>query len=158
MSVIFHYANKPTNNFLGTDGSSDAITLFDTGIIRYEHYLFGFDTPSKTKEFGPFPEVVTKVEELLALYAVEIEGFPDFIDNDCCDGSWQHFQLGEKKITVDNMCYCSEEDIRTIRLFHEGDQLEKILVSVQLTNKMVEIYHKITTVIKDCCDPARYRQ
>lgn len=54
MKSIFRYENKPTNNFLGTDGSSDAITLFDTGMIRYEHYLFRCDTPSEIREVGPF--------------------------------------------------------------------------------------------------------
>lgn len=92
------------------------------------------------------------VEKIIALYASEIECFPDFIDNNCFDGNWQHFQLGEKKITVDNMQYYSEEDIRAIRLFHQGERLEKILESVQQTNKLVEIYHKIMDVMREYCE------
>jgi len=80
MKIIFRYHNQPTNNFLCTDGSSEALTLFDAGIIRYEHYLFRCDTPSKAAEFGPFPEVVGIVEKIIAQYSTEIEGYPDFID------------------------------------------------------------------------------
>ncbi len=155
MRIIFRYKNQPTNNFLCTDGSSEALTLFDTGIIRYEHYLFRCDTPSNTKEFGPFPEVVAIVEKIITQYSTETESYPDFIDNNCCDGSWQHFQLGKKKITVDNMHYYSAEDIRTIRLFHEGDQLDKMLLSVQQTNTMVEIYNRVASAFREHCTPNR---
>ena len=97
MRVVFRYEDKPTNNYLGTDGSSDAVVLFDTGIIRYEHYLFRCDMPSITKDIGPFPEVVAQVEKLLSLYASEIEGFPTFIDNSCDDGSWQYLDFMTRK-------------------------------------------------------------
>ena len=158
MRVVFRYEDKPTNNFLGTDGSSDAVVLFDTGIIRYEHYLFRCDMPSITKDIGPFPEVVAQVEKLLSLYASEIEDFPTFIDNSCDDGSWQYFRFYDKEIVVDNMRHYSKEAMRTIRLLHEGEQLDKIMLSVRQTNTVVEIYQKIAAIIRENCDLGGYLQ
>jgi hypothetical protein len=68
VKIVFRYHKEPTNNFLGTDGSSDAITLFDTGIVRYEHYLFRCAEPFKTKDFGPFEELVTIVQSIIDEY------------------------------------------------------------------------------------------
>ena len=152
MRIIFRFQNIPTNNFLGTDGSSDAVTLFDTGIVRYEHYLFGCAEPFITKDFGPFEELVTIVQSIIDEYTCEIESFPDFIYNDCFDGSWQHFQLRQKKITVDNMSYASEEDIQTIRLLHDGeDELDRMLLATRQTNTMVVIYSKIAGAFFEHC-------
>jgi hypothetical protein len=152
VKIVFRYHKEPTNNFLGTDGSSDAITLFDTGIVRYEHYLFRCAEPFKTKDFGPFEELVTIVQSIIDEYAFEIESFPDFINNDCFDGSWKHFQLRQKKITIDNMSYSSEEDIQTIRLLHDGeDELDRMLLATRQTNTMVVIYSKIASAFFEHC-------
>ena len=156
--MVFQYKNKPTNNFLGTDGSYDVITLYDNGILHYERFLFRCDMPCESKEIGPFPEAVTQVEKILSAYASEIERFPDFIDNNFFDGSWQHFRLGERTIIVDNMMYYSEEDIRMIHLYNEGEKLEKIMTSVRQTNTMVEIFCKITAVIKESSNFDHNRQ
>jgi hypothetical protein len=114
--------------------------------------LFCRKEPERSTEHGPYTDLPAAVLNIIAEYNEDIASFPAFIDNNCCDGSWQHFQLGEKQITVDNMCFHSAEDIHTIRLLNgDNDKLSKILLAVNQTNTMVIISRKIASAFFEHC-------
>lgn len=152
MEVIFRFENKPTNNFLGTDGSSEAVSIFDNGLIRYERFKFNSRKIIAEEEIGPIQEVADKVKAVVEEYANQISEFPDFIDNCCFDGAWQYFQIGTKQICVDNMEFLEDADMETIILMNEGETLERILTSTRQTNIMVDIYRRVARILGELQD------
>lgn len=156
MKIIFSFKDEPTNNFLCTDGTAEAVTLFDNGIVWYERFKFCHEEPEIRKEFGPYPDAVPAMQQLIADYAEEVKDFPDFIDTESYDGSWQIFTLGDKKITVDNMATrYVEVDVPWLRYCYIGEEFQKKLER-QMTytyqmNKMLEIYCKATAIMKKYC-------
>ena len=44
-NILFGLRIKPTNNFLGTDGSGDAVSICEDGTIQYDHFIYRSETP-----------------------------------------------------------------------------------------------------------------
>lgn len=144
MEILYRYHNKPTNNFLCTDGTSRSVTLFDNGIVWYERFLFCCEEPAEHRVFGPVPELVDAVSSIIDAHSEEIASFPEFIDNNVCDGSWQYLRFKEKEIIVDNMMFSTNDDIERIYLLHDDDEVEKIMIPTMQTNTLYRICQKIT--------------
>lgn len=103
MERLFMYWNKPTNNFLGTDGSSVCIEIMANGDIVEKRYSFCSKKPISKDIIAHSEKLASEARRIIEHYWDQIQLLPDFVDNDTLDGSWQTFVFFEKKVTVDNL-------------------------------------------------------
>jgi len=101
---LFMYWNKPTNNFLGTDGSSSSIEIMENGDIVEKRYGCSNNKPISKDIVAHSEELVSKARQIIERYWEQIQQLPDFVNNGTLDGAWQTFVFLDKKVTVDNLC------------------------------------------------------
>ena len=101
-NILFGLRVKPTNNFLGTDGSGNAISIYEDGTIQYDQFIFCSDDPVSSVQVKKDPMLGKEIREVLTKYKKDIEHIPVEIYNKTCDGAWYIFTFYDKTITIDN--------------------------------------------------------
>ena len=110
-NILFGLQIKPTNNFLGTDGSGDAVSIYEDGTIQYDHFLFCSDAPVSSVKVRKDRIIVKEIQQVLTKYKKDIEHIPVHINNETYDGAWYIFTFHKKTITIDNPFRYEREDI-----------------------------------------------
>lgn len=101
-SILFGLRVKPTNNFLGTDGSGDAVSIYEDGTVQYDHFIFRSEVPVSSVKATKDSAITKETQEVLIKYKKDIERIPVDIDNHTDDGAWLVFTFYDKTITIDN--------------------------------------------------------
>ncbi len=101
-NILFGLRIKPTNNFLGTDGSGDAVSICEDGTIQYDHFIYRSETPVSSVNVTKDRTIAKEIQEVLTKYKKDIERIPVDINNKTLDGSWYIFTFYDKTITIDN--------------------------------------------------------
>ena len=110
-NILFGLREKPTNNFLGTDGSGSAVSIYEDGMIQYDQFLFCSDVPVSSVKVRKDRIIVKEIQKVLTKYKKDIEHIPVNINNQTDDGTWYIFTFCDKTITIDNPIRYKEEDI-----------------------------------------------
>lgn len=109
-NILFGLRVKPTNNFLGTDGSGDAVSIYEDGTIQYDQFQFCSDIPVSSVKVNKGRMIGKEIQKVLTKYKKDIEHIPVTIDNKTFDGAWYIFTFYDKTITIDNPFRYKERD------------------------------------------------
>ena len=101
-NILFGLRVKPTNNFLGTDGSGDAVSICEDGTVQYDHFIFCSEVPVSSVKVRIDSTLAKEIQKVLTKYKKDIERIPVDINNGTLDGSWDIFTFYDKTITIDN--------------------------------------------------------
>ena len=92
-SILFGLRVKPTNNFLGTDGSGNAVSIYEDGTVQYDHFIFRSEVPVSSVKAMKDSTIAKEIQTVLTKYKKDIERIPVDIHNGTLDGAMGHFHI-----------------------------------------------------------------
>ena len=151
-NILFGLRVKPTNNFLGTDGSGDAISIYEDGMIQYDHFVFRSDVPVSSVKVRKDRIIVKEIQKVLTKYKKDIEHIPVNINNQTDDGTWYIFTFCDKTITIDNPFRYEEGDIILFSQYGATyipphDENENKIFLPYYNNTLLDILDEVSTIL-----------
>lgn len=101
-AVIFEYKSEATWGRTGMP-SGESITVYKDGKVIYREYIMGEKEPVLEVEIAILPKLAMDIQEVLDQHVKEIKQIPSSIDNLSCDGAYDLFRFGRKKISALNI-------------------------------------------------------
>ena len=102
MDILFSYSWSTTEGFLG-ELAGKKLTIYSDGKFKVVRQYLGTDKEDILAEGKIDIEGVRRITDRVKYIQQKLQSFPDRIDNDSCDGSWNHFRFGDKQIVTMNL-------------------------------------------------------
>lgn len=157
-NILFGLRVKPTNNFLGTDGSGDAVSIYEDGTVQYDHFVFRSEVPVSSVKVRKDSTLAKEIQTVLTKYKKDIENLPVDknlpldIDNDTDDGAWLVFTFYDKTITIDNPSRWNTEPLVSLSQFKPGcwkptprNEHERLLA--YYNNTLLDIEDEVSAIL-----------
>lgn len=149
-NILFGLRVKPTNNFLGTDGSGDAVSIYEDGTVQYDHFIFLSEVPVSRVKVKKDSAIAKEIQEVLIKYKRDIERIPVDINNDTDDGAWLVFTFYDKTITIDNPFRYKERDIISLSQYGAAyipprNEHERLLA--YYNNTLLDIMDEVSAIL-----------
>ena len=141
---IFEFKSK---SYWGRPGmpNGHSVTVYKAGFVVTREFIKPVCVPSKEIVLAFSPDLAARIQTIIQHFSDKLETIPNDLDNGSCDGAYELFRFGEKKINALNICRTTLSELQRIK---PGEcYYEEIRDNMFYENMVLDIYDDIATVI-----------